>query len=173
MTHYLLIGNLLSLGTVLCLAISAAVRNKKALVGWQIVGSVFCILSNIVLMAYPSAVTTAVSLVRNILSYKNKLTKNITIFLTFLCVILGLIFNNLGWIGLFPIFAVASYTVFLYTTKNEQQMRYALILSMMLWFIPDIYVKAYPAAINDICLALWTSFFAVRYILSTRKMLKK
>ena len=169
MTHYLLLGNLLSLGTVFCLAISATVKNKKTLIGWQVIGAVFCILSNIVLLAYPSAATTAVSLVRNILSYKNKLTKNITAFLTFLCIAFGLIFNNLGWIGLFPISAVASYTVFLYTTKNEQQMRYALILSMVLWFVPDIYVKAYPAAINDICLALWTSFFAIKHIISVRK----
>lgn len=173
MAHYLLIGNLLSLGTVLCLAVSATVKNKKALIGWQVIGAVFCILSNIVLFAYPSAATTAVSLVRNILSYKNKLTKNITIFLTFLCIVLGLIFNNLGWVGLFPISAVASYTVFLYTTKNEQQMRYALILSMILWFIPDIYVKAYPAAVNDIGLALWTSFFAIKHLTSKAKSFKK
>lgn len=173
MEYYLLIGNLLSFGTVLCLAFSATVHSKKALIGWQVIGAVFCILSNIVLMAYPSAATTAVSLIRNILSYKNKLTKRITILLTFLCVVFGLIFNNLGWIGLFPILAVASYTVFLYTTKNEQQMRYALIFSMVLWFIPDIYVKAYPAAVNDLCLSIWTSFFAVKHIIITHKLRDK
>lgn len=48
-------------------------------------------------------------------------------------------------------------------------MRYALILSMALWFVPDIYVKAYPAALNDLCLALWTSFFALKYITQNKK----
>ncbi len=168
----LLLGNLLSCGTVICLALSATVHSKKKLIGWQVLGSVFCILSNIVLMAYPSAATTAVSLIRNILSYQNKLTKTITAVLTLLCIIMGLIFNNLGWIGLFPIAAVASYTVLLYTTKNEQQMRYALILSMLLWFVPDIYVKAYPAALNDILMALWTAFFAVKHLIKSRHLIR-
>lgn len=128
---------------------------------------IFCILSNIALYTYAALTTNSVALIRNILAYKNKLTKNITWILLILCVIAGLWANNRGIIGLFPIIASASYTIFMYTTKNEQQMRWALVSNLILWLVHDIYVQAYPSALTDIILSIWTGM----QIFKNRRML--
>ena len=80
-----------------------------------------------------------------------------TLILFILCIVIGLWTNNRSTIGLFPIIASAGYTVFMYTTKNDQQMRWALIFNLVLWFVHDIYVQAYPSALTNIILSAWTA----------------
>lgn len=156
MQTYLIIGNIFSLLSAICIAISVIKKSKADLIWWQILDVVFCILSNIALYTYAALTTNSIALIRNILAYKNKLTKNITWILLILCIVVGLWANNRGIIGLFPIIASASYTIFMYTTKNEQQMRWALVSNLILWFVHDIYVQAYPSALTDIILSIWT-----------------
>ncbi len=156
MQTYLIIGNTFSLLSALCIAISVIKKSKTDLIWWQIFDVIFCMLSNMALYTYAALTTNAVSLIRNILAYKNKLTKNITWILLILCIVAGLWANNRGIIGLFPIIASASYTIFMYTTKNEQQMRWALVSNLILWFVHDAYVQAYPSALTDLILSGWT-----------------
>lgn len=156
MPFYLVIGNIFSLLSVICIAVSVIKKNKNDLIWWQIIDVIFCILSNIALYTYAALTTNSIALIRNILAYKNKLSKKLTFILVVLCIIAGLWANNRGIIGLFPIIASSSYTILMHTTNNEQQMRYALISNLMLWFVHDIYVQAYPSAITDIALSVWT-----------------
>lgn len=156
MQTYLIVGNIFSLLSAICIAISVAQKSKKKFMFWQIGDTIFGTGANIALYAYAALVISTICLIRNILSYQGKLTKNITVILTVLGVIIGAWANNLGIIGWFPIVASASYTIFIYTTKNEQQMRYASILNMALWFVHCAYVQAYPSAIANIVLLGWT-----------------
>lgn len=156
MPTYLIIGNLFSLLSAICIAVSVIKQSKADFMYWQIGDTFFGIIANIALSAYAALVISVICFIRNILSYKNKLTKNITIFLLAVSVVVGLYANNLALIGLLPIIASASYTICIYITKNEQQMRWALTINMLLWFIHNIYVQAYPSAIANIVLCLWT-----------------
>lgn len=156
MQTYLIIGNLFALAAAVCLGISVVKKSKKSLIGWQISDAVFGMLVDITLSAYAALVICVICFIRNILSYRGKLTKNITVVLTILSVIIGAWANNLGLIGWCPILASASYTILVYTTKTAQQMRWALVSNLFLWFIHDWYVQAYPLAITDIVLSLWT-----------------
>lgn len=157
MQTYLILGNVFSLLSAICIAISVLKKNKNDLILWQVIDVIFCILSNIVLYTYSAMTTNSIALIRNILAYKNKLTKKITWILFILCIVVGLYANNRGLIGLFPIVASASYTIFMFTTKDEQQMRWALVSNLILWFVHDIYIQAYPSALTDVVLSIWTS----------------
>lgn len=157
MPTFLIIGNIFSLLSAICIAVSVVKKSKKSLIGWQIFDVIFCILSNIALYTYAALTTNSVALIRNILAYKNKLSKNITWFLLILCIVAGLWANNRGIIGLFPVIASAEYTILMYITKNEQQMRWALVINLMLWLIHDFYVQAYPSSLTDLVLSLWTA----------------
>ena len=103
--------------------------------GWQIGDTFFGIIANIALCAYAALVISIICFIQNILSYQNRLTKLITIILLIASIIIGLYANNLAIIGLLPIISSASYTICIYVTKNEQQMRWALTINMILWFI--------------------------------------
>ncbi len=156
MQTYLIVGNIFSLLSSICIAVSVIKKNKTDLIWWQILDEIFCILSCAALYAYAALTTNTISLLRNILAYKGKLTEKLTWILCALCIIVGLWANNRGIIGLFPIVASASYTFFMFTSKNSQQMRWALVSNLMLWFVHDIYIQAYPSALTDIALSLWT-----------------
>jgi len=152
----LIIGNIFSLLAAICIGVSVIKKNKKDLIGWQIFDVIFCILSSFVLASYAAVTTNTVALIRNVLAYKNKLTKNLTWVLTFLCVVVGLWANNRGGIGLLPVIASGSYTILMYVTKDEQQMRLALVSNLILWLVHDAYIQSYPLAAMDFMLSVWT-----------------
>ena len=156
MPTYLILGNIFSLLSAVCIAVSVIKKNKNDLILWQVFDIIFCIFSNIALYTYAALTTNSIALIRNVLAYKNKLTKKLTGILLILCIVIGLWANNRGIIGLFPIIASASYTVLMFTTKNEQQMRWALVFNLMLWLVHDVYVQAYPSAVTDLILSIWT-----------------
>ena len=157
MALHLIIGNIFSFLYALCIAVSVVKKNKKDLVAWQVVDVVFSILSNIALYAYAALATNSVALIRNILVYKGKLSKTITVLLVVLCVVIGIAVNNHGLIGWLPIVASSGYTICLYATKSDQQIRWALVPNLMMWFVHDIYVQAYPAAFINLILSTWTA----------------
>jgi len=162
MQTYLIIGNFFSLLSAICIGVSAVKKSKKDFMYWQIGDTFFGIIANIALYAYAALVISIICLIRNILSYKDKLSKGITYILLVLSVVIGLYANNRGIIGLLPIIASASYTICIYITKNEQQMRYALVFNMLLWFVHNFYVQAYPSAMANIVLCIWTSIQIIK-----------
>jgi len=157
MQAYLIWGNIFSLMSAICIAVSAVKKSKKDFMLWQIGDALFGTFANIALSAYAALAISTACCVRNVLSYQNKLTKNITLFLLAVSVAIGIYANNLGWVGWLAIIASSSYTICIYVTKNEQQMRWALVFNLLLWFVHSAYVQAYPSAVADIVLCVWTS----------------
>lgn len=160
---FLILGNIFSLLSALCIAVSVIKQSKKDFMYWQIGDTFFGILTNIALNARAALVISIVCLIRNILSYKNVLSKKTTYILVILSIIIGLYANNWGIIGYLPIIASASYTICIYLTKNEQQMRYALLINMLLWFAHNLCVQAYPSAVANITLCFWTGIQIIKY----------
>ena len=156
MQAHLIIGNIFSLLSAICIAMSVIKKSKKDFMYWQIGDTLFGMVANIMLFAYSALVISVICFIRNVLSYKNMLTKNLIYVLLVLSVLVGGYANNLAIIGGLPIIASASYTICIYLTKNEQQMRWALAVNMMLWFIHNQYVKAYPSAVANVVLCVWT-----------------
>lgn len=168
MQIYLIAGNIFSFLSALCIAISVVKKNKTDLIYWQILDTLFCILASAFLFAYASLVTNSIALVRNVLAYKGKLSNIYTFVLCLVVILVGIYVNNIGIYGILPIAAMVVYTFYLYAAKNEQQMRYAVVINLMLWCIHDFYVKAYPSAVTDILLSLWTVLQIFRYCSTQR-----
>lgn len=166
---YLIIGNVFSLLSSVFTLVSVAMTNKKTLIKMQTLSIVFYILTSFFLQAYAAMVSIFIALIRNILSERDLLTKKITLILCLLLVVSGLYVNNLGVMGLLPICAIVIYTILVYATKNEQQMRYAVIFNMIMWFIQNIYISAYPSAVSNIVVCLWTAFQIIK---NRKKFLK-
>ena len=160
MSFTLILGNILSLLAVLCMGVSVVVKSKKALIGWQILDTVFFIASTLVLRSYSAVVANTVSLIRNLFAYYNRLGKGLTIVFCAIGVGLGAYLNNRGLIGWLPVIATLQYTICLYVTKNEQQMRYALAFNLVFWSVHDFYIQSYPSAVNNVFLCVWSLYQA-------------
>ena len=170
--HYLIIGNLLSFCCAVCIAVSVVKRNKQNLIWWQIWDSIFGLLASLVLFSYSSFTTGLLCVTRNLLAYNKRLTKLITLALVVTCIVVGLYANNRGFWGLLPIIAFTWYTLTMYCAKNDQQMRYSLIINLSIWLFHDFYIQAYPSAIMDITVSIWTFYQAMRRIHRKRRLKK-
>lgn len=159
----MVLGEIFSLLAALCLAYSTFGNKKNKMMLWQAINAVFYGLSNLFLGAYSAVVTNILTLARNTLQVKNRLSRNLTIIICLLMAVAGVIFNNLGWLGLLPIVASVSYTICVYVLKSAQQMRIALIINLLQWMIVDFAVKSYPMLVMDIIIIIVTFFNVVRY----------
>jgi len=80
--------------------------------------------------------------------YKEKLTKEVKIILIILSTVLSLSFNNLGFIGLFPLISIIVY-ILLMDTKDVIKLKYLIIFTLILWGCYDLYIKSYTSACFD------------------------
>lgn len=106
------------------------------------------VISNIILGGITGAIINALSMVRNILCYKNKLGLKEKIIITILAIILTFKFNNLGYIGLLPLISTVSY-IWLMSIEDVRKFKLLIIFTMLMWLIYDVVIKSYTSAIFD------------------------
>lgn len=149
MSTAMIMGEILSALSALCLAYSTFCKSKKDMVLWQAANAGFYCLSNIFLGGYSAVVVNVLTITRNLLTAKGKLRHWMTIVICVLMSIIGIVFNNRGWLGILPITASVSYTILMYAVKEIQGMRLAVVSNMAQWAIFDGLMRAYPAFIME------------------------
>ena len=122
---------------------------------WQITDYIFTAIANLLLGGYTGALTISISIIRNSLMVKKKMTKAILTILIIIQIILGSYLNQLGLIGYLPIIS-SVYSLAIATTPNLQWLRWVIIENMLLWLIYDLTIQAYPAAVTDVTITLTT-----------------
>ena len=105
----IIIGNIIALIASIIMVYSGYLKQKKKILYAQTIQIGLSVLSNIVLGGITGAIINAISCVRNILCYKEKLNNKSKIILITLATILSLCFNNLGTIGLLPLISTITY----------------------------------------------------------------
>ena len=158
MTIYLLAQVFSAIGA-LCVTISSFAKSKNKMLVWQITDYIFTATANLLLGGYTGALTISISIIRNGLMVKKKMTKAILIIIQ---IIVGSYLNQLGVIGYLPIISSVSYSLAIAITRNLQWLRWVIIENMLLWLIYDLTIKAYPAAITDITITLTTLIAILR-----------
>lgn len=144
----LIIGNVVALLASLAMVTSGLLKNKKQILFVQTIQIGLFVISNLVLGGIVGAIVNALSLIRNIICYKDKLDIKWIVILTIISVGLSLYFNNLGIIGLLPLIASTLYLWFM-NIKNVSRFKILIILITILWLIYDICIKSYTSAIFD------------------------
>ncbi len=162
MSFYL--GQLFSLLSSACLAYSTFGKSKNRMILWQTVNASFYSASCLFLGGYSAVVSNILTIVRNILQIKGKMTKALAAAICVFMAALGLALNNRGVLGLLPITASVIYTVMMYTAKTTRQMNAAVAINMLQWGIFDCFIKAYPSLVMDIVIVSLSTinFFAKR-----------
>ena len=144
----IVIGNIIALIASILMVLAGLQKKKKKILFIQIIQIGLSIISNIVLGGYTGAIINALSCVRDILCYKDKMGTKEKIIIIILAIGLSLAFNNLGWIGLLPLVATITYISFM-DTKNVVKFKMLIIFSMIMWLAYDLYIKSYTSAVFD------------------------
>lgn len=142
----LIIANIISFIGSLCMIGSGAVKNKKHILIFQSLEMFLFVVSNIILGGITGIIINGASLLRNIVSYFDKMTKNLTIIFTIVIIIISLWLNNLGFMGLLPLFGTVVFTIFM-NSKNINYVKISLGFSMLMWIIYDAYIGLYISSI--------------------------
>ena len=144
----LLVGNVVALIASLIMVYTGIIKSKKKILYFQTIQIGLFVFSNLILGGISGAIINAISLVRNILSYNDKLHLKAKMLITVLSIIFIVKFNNLGFIGFLPLFSTIIY-IWLMNIKNVRKFKVLIIFTMLLWLVYDIYIKSYTSAIFD------------------------
>ena len=158
----IVIGNIIALIASILMVFAGLQKKKKKILFTQIIQIALSVISNLVLGGYTGAIINALSCVRDILCYKEKMGNKEKIIIITLAVGLSLTFNNLGWIGLLPVVATVVYIIFM-NTKDVVRFKYLIIFSMIMWLVYDIYIKSYMSGIFDF-MSVITNLIAIYQI---------
>lgn len=144
----IIIGNIIALIASILMVLAGLQKKKKKILFIQIIQIALSVISNLVLGGYTGAIINALSCVRDILCYKDKMGTKEKIIIIIIAVGLSLVFNNLGWIGLLPLVATVVYIIFM-NTKDVVRFKILIIFSMIMWLIYDLYIKSYTSGVFD------------------------
>jgi len=163
----LVIGNIVALVASLLMVYTGIIKNKKKILYFQTIQIGLFVVSNLILGGITGAIINAISCVRNILCYKDKLGLIGKIVISILAITLSLTFNNMGVIGILPLIATISY-LWLMNIENVIKFKVLIIFTLILWFIYDLFIKSYSSAIFDF-LNIITNLIAI-YQLKKKKV---
>lgn len=140
----LIIGNIIAFIASLLFVYSGILKKKKKILIVQIIQKGFSAISNIVLKGYSGAVVHFISLIRNILCYYDKLYLMEKIVISILTIILAIIFNNTGMLGILPLISSLIYLWFM-DTKDIIKFKYLMLITIILWGTYDLSIKSYTS----------------------------
>lgn len=163
-----IVGNIVALIAASLSIILGIIKNREKIIYIQTIQFLIFIISNLILGGFTGAIANIIGVTRNILSYKEKLTKAIILLIIIISIILTLMFNNLGFIGLFPLVNTIIYTLFI-NEKNPFKFKILLLISFILWFIYDINIKSYASAIFDLVSFITAIFSAYQIYINKKK----
>lgn len=160
----IVIGNIISLVAGVFIILSMWVNDEKKAYKYQFLNAFILIISSVFFLSWTGVVTMAIAASRNAMVYFDKLTFNWTIFFIVISIILGLLVNTMGIVGILPIIAIVQISLCNYYLKTIKPIKTSFIVNSA------IYV-AYFLAIWDISSATIESVTAIIGIISLFKLI--
>jgi hypothetical protein len=145
----IIIGNIIALIASIIMVSIGLIKNKNKIIYIQTIQIGLLVLSNLVLGAITGSLINGISCIRNILCYKNKLNKKAKMLIILLSTTISILLNNQGIIGFLPLISLIIYTIYM-DVKNVVKFKYILMLTLILWFIYDLYIMSFTSACFDL-----------------------
>lgn len=145
---YIILANVIALIASGFMVVASYQSDDKKCLLLQSVQIFLFIISNTLLKGITGIIINALSLIRNILTYKNKFNKTIKYLILLLIIVLSIIFNNLSIIGYLPLVGTVVFTLFI-DSKSIIRFRLSLSFSLLMWLIYDIFIMSYSSALFD------------------------
>lgn len=165
---YLVIGNIIALIASLLMVYTGFIKKKDRILYVQTIQILLFVISSTILGGITGAIINALSCIRNILAYKDKLGIKAKLIIILLSIVLSLKFNNLGIIGLLPVVSSVLY-IWLMNTKDIVKFKLLIIVTMIIWLIYDIYIKSYTSSIFDFATVIANCISIFQLIRSNNK----
>lgn len=145
-----LLGNMFSLVAVVFNYINGTRKKKRDMILCDAGASLFYAIADFLLKGYSGAVMNLVGLFRNICALFFEESKAFAWVLIGCSVVLGIYFNNLGIIGVLPVFTGFYYSICIINTETgPTQMKLAFILNTLAFLIYSVVIQNYIGVISN------------------------
>lgn len=162
-----LLGNLISfLGCLLMVSIGF-LRKKKRILGVQCLQFALMGVSNFLLGGISGTISNLVSIVRNLVFFKAKVTVPLKLVFIALQVLLSLGTIRVSPLEWLPVLAAGAFTWFL-DVKNEVTLKAVIIATFFLWVVYDLCHQNYVAMTFDI-LSIFSNAAGIMMIRKAKK----
>lgn len=147
MTKFIIAQVLLLIGSLL-MVVSGLPKNRKTILTLQNSQLVFMTAGLVLLGSITGAATNIIGIVRNTLSNKGRMSRNIQLILILATIVITVPLNTLGWVGMLPIISACAFTI---AVRCNSIITYKsiFIFTCVLWLVHDIYVKAWATVPFD------------------------
>lgn len=165
----ILIGNIIcAIGLVIDL-FSVSRKKAKTVLTYQLFSYGCYGLSTFILKGYTATVQDIFSIIRNAFAIMGVKSKALQIFLVSLPVVIGVIINNRGFIGLFPVVGNLVYAISMFFFDGKViPLKIGLLLDVCLFFVFNFTIQNYVGMANNALMFLTTLGFVIRTLKSEK-----
>ena len=165
MGNSLIVGNLCTLLAMSTNALSSTRKTAKDVLRVQNLSQTIYFVSAMVLGGYSGAVQNVVSVLRNIAAIRNVKSKTVEWVLTVAGVVLGIVFNNLGLLGLLPVIGNLQYTLAIFRAKeNERVLKTSFLISTVAYVIYNVVIRNIVGVVSDSIVCITTAVVLIKGI---------
>lgn len=150
----IIIGNGISLIAGIFIILSMWVNDEKQAYKYQFLNAFILMISSVFFLSWTGVTTMAIAASRNAMVYNDKLTINWTIFFIIISVVLGLLVNTMGIIGLLPIIAIVQITLCNYYFKTIKLIKIGFIVNSAIYIVYFLAIYDFSSAVIESITAL-------------------
>ena len=160
----IIIGNVISFIAGIFIILSMWVNDEKQAYKYQFLNAFILMISSVFFLSWTGVTTMAIAASRNAMVYKDKLTMNWTIFFIVISVVLGLLVNIMGFVGLLPIIAIIQITLCNYYLKTIKPIKIGFIVNSAIYIVYFLAILDFASATIESITALIGVVALVRLI---------
>lgn len=149
MSADILIGNGVSLAAAGFMAASCLVKSKRDVFLCQFSECLLLAAASVFFGSLAGTAVLALSALRNLLVAAGKYPKALMYLFLFLTLLLGVLVNTKGFIGLLPVAATVEYTVCCYYLKGLKATRYSIFVNVAIWVVYSFLIFDLATALTD------------------------
>ena len=159
----IIIGNICSLLAMATDSISSTRKTARGVLLVQCLSQIIYCAGAIILRGYSAAVQNAVSVLRNLAAIRGETPKWLQWLLIALGVVLGLWFNNMGFVGLLPVIANLEYSLAVFRFQDqERQLKLAFLVSVGLYAIFNIFIFNIAGFLTKSAVVVMTAVYLIK-----------
>ena len=160
----IIIGNVISFIAGIFIILSMWVNDEKQAYKYQFLNAFILMISSVFFLSWTGVTTMAIAASRNAMVYKDKLTMNWTILFIVISVVLGLLVNTMGFVGLLPIIAIIQITLCNYYLKTIKPIKIGFIVNSAIYIVYFLAILDFASATIESITALIGVVALVRLI---------
>ncbi len=166
--NIVVIGNAIAFAGAMLMVAVGFLKTRKSILLTQCSMFTLMGIANLILGGMTGAISSLVSILRNLLCLKGPLTVPTKLLVIAIQVVLSARLNTLGWIGWLPIISACFYT-WMIDVKDETRLKIVLIVSQSMWFVYDLTIQNYVGFTFDV-LTILSNMYGIFSLRESRKI---